>query len=292
VPDELEQYAATIAPRIDRLFIAGHRSARVHTRQIRESLEPESLGVLIDLRIPLLAHGGMAFSEARAIQRYLPPTHTRTGLDDQQRLGTLSVSGGQWFPSPRGTRILAHLTAALEQGTSELWSRYIDDCERAITIAAVVILTARTETSCQRFPAFHAVNPCLDATSPIRLWLHLAMLRYLRADAHAIAWSDAGLDAVGAIILTHLCHSQTPTCVEQIERIVSESPCVRAALSRLEGLGWIVGTGGRWEATESGRNARASIEEATNDINCTFFRVLPREHRLDLLALLDELPST
>ncbi len=77
--------------------------------------------------------------------------------------------------------------------------------------------------------------------------------------------------------------------VEQISRQMPYPDEVAGSLERLRARGWLQELKGGWEPTEQGRNARSSIETATDRGMARFFDVLfPAEQDLlpELLAAL------
>lgn len=139
-----------------------------------------------------------------------------------------------------------------------------------------------------------AAGPAECAGSAFLLWSWLSALRYLRSDAHAIAWSNAGLSAVEIRLLTLLCHTEEHQSVnyfrenfpEEVERVPLEQ-----ILDALCVGGWAEASDGVWGSTEVGRRVRQQIESVTNVSSSPPFMALGAEEREQLFEILSLLPD-
>jgi hypothetical protein len=288
--EPLPEFAATLAPEVDRAFIAGHTAARPFARVLAARLALNGFGILVDLRLPLLHSRGMSYAEARAIQRYIDPDQTQAGIDEVVARGLIAPRDGRWLPTELGRGVLDGLTAGLVDGTATLWSEQGVSCSTVIKVATTVIDTV--SASPESLPAFRAVlagRPPTGFAVPYTCWWCVAALRYLRADDHAAAWMSAGLDAPGASVLTHLCHNHSAQSVTEIGDRVAWRGSLGAALDRLRSAKLIEEAKGGWSATEAGRRMRGAIESATNDRNGAWYRVVTADRSAELLDKLRDL---
>jgi hypothetical protein len=285
--DSLPSYAATLAPEVDRVFIAGHSAARPLVRVMAQQRALSGFGILVDLRIPLLAVEGMTDGQARAIQRYIDPEDTRAGIDDAVARGFIERRCDRWLPTEMGRLVLDGLSAALVDGTAGLWGEQSAACEAVAAVASRVVDAA--ECSAEPLPAFRTVlggRPPLGTSPPYTCWWLVATLRYLRADDHAFAWAKAGLDAVEVSVLTHLCHSDSPQTVIDIGGRVPWHRAVPGVLGRMRSEDLVEEAKGGWRITEAGRRVRSAIEAVTSVRNGAWYRVLAANELSGLLESL------
>jgi hypothetical protein len=277
----VSEYAATIAPYIDRLFIAGHAAARPHARRLLTELNVERPGPLIDLRALLLRPQGMIFPEAQAVERYVSLEALRLALELQVEQGTLDLQDGAWKPTTRGGAVLEGLTEALEHGLERLWGSDEAVVREAHDLAAMATDSAAQSVSLTRYPAFAAKRssmlPC-EASPSFRLWTQLDALRYLRADAHAAAWQETGLNAAEAATLTDLWRGVRGLAID-------------STVSSLHARGWAEATKEGLQISARGRTAREEIERRTDELNAPAYVALSRSQGDRLLELLAMLPS-
>jgi IS5 family transposase len=292
---QLHSYVAHLAPEVDRLFIAGHRAARPFATTAAEALRFNGFGALVDFRRPLLHPEGMELRSALALERYLNPAGVEAMLDRHVAAGHLTRRGDRFAATETGRRVLETLSAALIQGLNSLWADRKADVADANVLTSRVVLRGTVILSEDSFPAFYAnaADRNAEPGTPFGLWSDLATLRYLRADAHALAWREAGLARTEILCLTELCHRETAVDVSALEEAMT-LPRVElaAALSRLRLFGWVDDQGGRWSVTEAGRSSRHdTIERATNAHNAPPYKALTAHERLYLLTILRGIPE-
>lgn len=285
--DDLVKYAAAIAPQIDRLFIAGHIAARPHANAVKGQFGVIDLGVLVDLRRLLLASTGMTLDGAAALERYVAREDIQGDLTFQVSEGLLRRGGERYWPTERGEALLLALTEALAQGCDDLWRADECTCRTAVHYLQRVIAEAESILLPGLYPAFSAKRRGYvreRENLPMRFWTALDTLRYLRADAHALAWSQAGLTAPEARVLTDVCHKSGVLLVERDSR---ES---RALTSLIE-AGLLSSDAGLPTVTEEGSRQRDEVEQATNRHNSGPYAVLSSSERGELLSVLESLPT-
>jgi hypothetical protein len=290
-PDLLE-YVARLAPQIDRLFIAGHRAAAPLTRELRVELgRPRT--VMIDLRKLLLSPTGMTAPQAEALERYQDPREIAATIDQHVREGLLRRHRTGIVPTERGRDLLLKLTDILGRAVDGLWGDG-ESVSRA-TEPALTAVQAAQRLPPDRYPAFSAERAGYMPESPspaMALWSNLATLRYLRADAHALAWHEVGLSVREIQILTALRYNPRPRRVSELwgNHDAEEGP-VLAALDALCSRGWVARVGGECELTESGRRVRTAIEVRTNDLNAPPYLAIASLDRDVFLTALQQLQA-
>jgi len=131
-----------------------------------------------------------------------------------------------------------------------------------------------------QYPAFHAILPRFlpsQESDAYRVWSLCAALRYLRADAHAVAWQTAGLSGPEVQVLSALWRGdEVPGGMEYPARLVQ--------------LGWLEIEGRTLAITAAGRAVRDAIERATDERNALAFAPHAPHERTVLLLLLRRLP--
>ena len=292
---ELMEFAAALAPVVDRLFITGHRAARPFAVELRQRLGVSSFGPLIDLRRQLLSPSGMTVQDALRKQPGTPLDELQAALQDSVINGLLEGEGTLFTPTDRGCQVLDGLTDALSRGLGSLW-RDAAGPEHAIRAVDMVIQHAGNTLAAADYPAFTVERAGADANPtdyPLTLWTHLSTLRYLRADAHALAWHPFTDMWSETITLTALCYTEGSNRVDvrREERTLIDDDCFSQPFAALEERGWARRVGDGWEATPAGRQTRRQVEENTNAFNAPPFSVLRDRQRIDLLRLLRELPA-
>jgi hypothetical protein len=241
----------------------------------------------------LLSASGVTLAQAQVKNRYADPRGLLALLEEHVQQGLLQRTGEVYRPTERGRDVLLGLTEALNQGTASLWSQFRTALPEAVELTRAVIERAVELLPASRYPAFAAECSGYMPAHPLRgfaLFTHLATLRYLRADAHALAWSGAGLDATQATCLTELRQATAPVEVEELPggRDPEARALLATALDRLRGRGWAQGSGGRWRLTAEGLQGR---ERATNRYNAPPFDAVTEAQRGRLLETLTGLPD-
>ena len=292
----LSACAAELAPEIDRLFVAGHGAARPIAIPVLQGLGVSHAGILIDLRRQLLSPGGCTLEQATAKQRYADPASVEAALREQVRRGLLQEQHEAFRATREGETVLVGLTDALARGIHALWSGHEPVVGDAGDIAASVVEGVTEALQTERFVAFEAERYGFlpDKPSPGEvLWSHLSALRYLRADAHALAWREAGLNRAEIRVLTAVWRSSE----EPGRRPGDEADAENQAKETLQRRGWLrlrrngVGAFESWELTPEGHAARDAIEAATNRYNAPPLAAISAAQRELFLRLLLQLPA-
>lgn len=295
ISPELIRYVAAVAPEVDRLFIAGHRAARPFAVELSQRLGVTSFGPLIDLRRQLLSLSGMTVQVAHWKQRGTPLDELQASLEDGVSRGLLRREASLFTPTDRGREVLDGLTDALSGGLAPLWGNGAE-LEQAIQAVEMVIQHAENTLNPVDYPAFtveHAGAGVDPSNYPLALWTHLSTLRYLRADAHALAWRPFTEMWPEKILLTALCYTNGSNRVDvrrEESRLIDDDR-LSPYLATLKERSWARQAADGWEATPAGRLTRRQVEENTNTFNAPPFSVLPDSRRLAVLRVLRELPE-
>ncbi|HLJ67416.1 MAG TPA: hypothetical protein VKX16_08655 [Chloroflexota bacterium] len=288
-PALLEAVAA-LTLEIDRLVIAGHRAAAPFARQLREELglnHMQDFGVLPTCRRLLLVPHGMTLAEGLALNRYHPPEEVKSTLQRHVDEDLLTSGGSRYAVTPSGRMLLIRLTSMLQTAIDSLWTD--GATVRGAVTAASALLKAVPALPRALYPAFSADRAGYlprDASPAFRLWSTLGTLRYLRADAHALAWRDAGLSAPEIVALTGLCAG----CLAAGNPESLHGPAL-LALHALASRG-LAHRCGTWEATDAGRALRTAIELQTNECHARALHSLGTATPQGLVERLRLLPPT
>jgi hypothetical protein len=281
---DLIAFVARLAPEVDRLFITGHRAAAPLARDLRAQLgSPRT--VLVDFRKLLLAPPGMTQQQGEALERYRDREEIAATIEQHVEQGLVYRDGERIVLTPRGRDLLLRLTDILDRAVSGLWAS-APTTTRAADTARAAVEMARNLPS-DRYPAFSAERAGFmpDSPSPaMLLWSNLATLRYLRADAHALAWREAGLTVREVSILTDLRYKPDSRGVRSVPEgdDAAQGP-VSVALEALRRRGWLATRDGGWIVTERGREARDVIERRTNELDALPYIDLDSRRREDFL---------
>ncbi|GAA3024257.1 hypothetical protein [Streptosporangium longisporum] len=203
--DDLPGYAASIGPLIDAVNLGVHIASRPSCRELTERSGLQA-DLLVDLRFVLpvrpLTPAGVA-----AVYRYNPLR--RSEIDVHLVQGTLAedtaptgapAQGGVLRATPAARAFIASLYEVHATVLGGLWAAQADRLPELAAIAGR-LLEAGAATGGAAFT--QASPPYEPAGTPpgVLLFNRLAALRYHRADAHAGAWTRAGLTAAEIVSL-------------------------------------------------------------------------------------------
>jgi DNA-binding MarR family transcriptional regulator len=284
--------AREIAPEVDRLFRAGHRAAAPRVQPVRERFQLQTFGALIDLRKLLLAPAGMLLKEALALERYQAPERVAEALQGHVEEGLVRRDGDVFRPTERGRAVLLALTEVQEEAVSNLW---VGREERMPELSALLDRAAERAAAtlpAELYPAFTAERQGYmptGAAPAYRIWSLLATLRYLRADAHALAWREAALTTTQILVISALWRDPGQT-MEQLSGALP-ALALEEVLGELRQRGWARQRTTGWVLTEAGRERREHIEFRTNALAASPFIALVPAERDRVLALLRGLPD-
>ncbi|MGI8692096.1 MAG: hypothetical protein ACR2JK_04245 [Geodermatophilaceae bacterium] len=183
-----------IAPVIDRLVIAVHRAGSERGRALAQRLGLIQFGFLIELRLALPVRP-VSPAGVRAITRYAASADVESSLVGHAQDGLVTIGpDGSIDATDRSREFYTELFPLHDEVATELWTA------RADTLPALGELTNRVllEGIPTGGDAVGATTPPYEppgAGPALLLFNRLAALRYHRADAHAAAWSAAGLTA-------------------------------------------------------------------------------------------------
>jgi hypothetical protein len=241
---------------------------------------------MIDLRKLLLSQEGMTLDDSLALERYVEPEQLSQALQERVREGLLREQEGHYSPTERGTDVLCRLTDAQKEGITDLWHGMEQELREAAALAGKAIAGAADAVRALDYPAFTAERAGFlpDPITPAYLlWSHLGTLRYLRGDAHALAWREHGLDAVQVGVITALWKSEG--------RHKARDRAAQTALATLTTRGWVEEGDGRPRLTAEGREHRDQIEWKTNLYATPPLEVLTEKERATFVTAVKKLPS-
>jgi hypothetical protein len=192
--DDVEAYAAAIAPVIDRLRIG-----------VMERVAPKMAPVGMRLGVgeaggrtlAMLRNVGttrsVAIAEVEAVFRYLPEAEVAKGIAQLDGAGLVEAAGpGRLRLTEEGQGVVGELRHHGAVVAAELWP---DDARLGqLDVLAGRALDAARQTG---GAAFSVMDPGNDPSTetPDRLAERLAALRFHRYDCHVAAWTAAGLTA-------------------------------------------------------------------------------------------------
>lgn len=183
--------AELVAPVVDRVAIGIHRAARSEGPDLLRRHGLSSAVPLIELRLGLPLRP-VPLPQARAVLRYVDGPDFAAGLAAQVEAGVVAIADEAVVLTDAGRLFCADLSDVHERTADRLWSA------RGATLPGLADLAGRLVQAAQADPpgpAFLAWAPAyepVDAAPGLLLFGRLCALRYHRADAHAVAWTEAG----------------------------------------------------------------------------------------------------
>ncbi len=274
--EELADFAAAVAPHVDRLVLAVHRQPRVsHAAEIaawRDDVGLDAPGLLINLR-PFINDGIESADLLERLHRYEPPVVRAESIAAAIAAGVIT---DQVTATPRGVEFAARLTELQRTTINELWAGHhgvFDLIEPLTTVVDAIPDRYPTEpfTLARAFAVLDRPKP----PGPYLVHHLLTVLRYLRADAHSEVLAEAELTPGEAARLD-----------EEWREL--EGPSHPEPLEELALRGFVTQDG---ELTDEGRKYREAIEHETNSLAATAWDALDAGQRHAVLALLAELPD-
>jgi len=187
---DLAGFAASIAGDIDAATISIHPASRPAAVRVLHAAGLDRGGLLVGLLVPLLA-GPADIAALHSIERYAPPDRFTGALDEHVAQGMLIRSADSVRATPAGRELLLGIRQAQGAAITSLWA------DRGHAVTALEPLADRVLAAViEPGTAFVLMTPPAAAASPAHA-LHdrITALRYHRADAHATAWTAAGLTA-------------------------------------------------------------------------------------------------
>ncbi|MFG1709700.1 hypothetical protein ACFLIM_41620 [Nonomuraea sp. M3C6] len=183
---ELSGYAAAIAPVIDAAHVNVHAAARRSAIELAET-SGVTPGFLVDLRF-VLPLRSLTRPELGTIYRY---GDAELGLQEHLREGTLTEDGdGVLRLTDKGLKFIHGLYDLHAAAAERVWAGY--------DLPELAGLVGRVLDRAERVPggALELMAPPYEPEEGppgLLLFNRIAALRYHRADAHAVAWREAGL---------------------------------------------------------------------------------------------------
>lgn len=298
-PDDLARYARDVAPHVDRLAIAVHKHGRPAGAALLREFGLSSAGILIDARAILLA-GPISLDDLSVIARYTPRERLAAALDVYVQQGILDRDDSAETPlyacTTRGRDLLLRLTEQQGQTITALWAVHTELLPSLVLAATRVVDHAAARLPPERYRAFfgqHAAPAPLGASPAHLLLTRLTTLRYLRADAHALALAAAHLDPGEAQALTALWRADPASMAFDDPASTGDESAAdaRDALPRLRARDLVEQEGSRWRISAPGRALREEIEAATDRAAAPPFAAFDADDRAAFLRGLARLPD-
>jgi hypothetical protein len=208
VPDLVElspaRFAALVAPAVSRVFVAGIESGRAQGGRelVGRYGGPSAAGNLIEFRTSLAWPGrAVSRTEAAGVCRYRDLDEFDRTVDEHVQHGMLErTDDGGFRATERGLEFLTELYDLHGRATGELWKRQQHMLGRLVP-ALGTLVRAATVTGGDAFAAMTPVWEPRGAPAGLLVFNRLSALRYHRADAHAAAWTAAGLTAAEMVTM-------------------------------------------------------------------------------------------
>ena len=266
--------AKDAAPEIDRLVYAVGRNARRLDEDglaaVLEAAGLDSPGRLNGLGDLILA-GALTDEVVELRYRYMADGDRTKFLDDAVAEGRLDFADGFYGASDPVLALLSFTETRRGAAAAELWGGFVSEVQELTAFCGEVIGASGESPLLQ---AYEGVP--LPEGAELRLFALLERMRYLRSDAHALAWGAAGLTAGDMVELTPIWYGKEPRGVEP-------------TLASLEERGLLKhGT-----LTKQGQAVRDGIEAETNRLAQQGFDALgDRGDRfVELLVTLPDEPA-
>lgn len=238
------EYAARVAPEIDRLVLAVNRRASVASRQSASEMAA-SVGLPTLASLPHYAEFLLAgqMSESVLLTRlpYLPADELQARFETWRQLDLVTGPADRMVAAPDLVAVLETILDARAQVAADLWSDAASFGPASELVERVLdLIPDRFELAAAHLRLPAPPDPYL------RLHRRLTTIRYARSQAHVGAWRAERLDAGQASSMTLMLSGGRPEA--------------SAGLDELEARGLAE----QGELTLAGRKLRARIEEATN----------------------------
>ncbi len=273
---ELADYAADVAPHVDRLVLAVHRQSRAaHAAGVatwRDDAGLAAPGLLINLR-PFINDGVENADLLGRLHRYEPPGSNEAAIGAAVEAGVMTP---EFEATDRGRELAARLTELQRATINELWA------DSEAVFALVEPLTTVVDNLPRHYPGEEFMLTwafvALDRPKPPGPFLvhHLlTVLRYHRADCHSEVLTEAEL---------------TPGEAARLDEVWRqlEGDHHGPTLEELVLRGLVTSAG---ELTDDGRTYRQAIEDETNSFAATAWSDLDDDVRTDVLQHLASLPD-
>lgn len=259
----IEERAAVTAAEVDRVVIGVHQSvtdeARSRVRNAVSALGLESIAYWSDLTVFMVA-GRLTNDVVRDRFRYAAP-RAEAAISALRERGFIDEAGR---PSASFRSVIDVVDSRRTATAGDLWA----SSAHLTALAADAAVMLRRGAGPLVEP-YRALNEPDDAVG--LLWHRLIGLRYLRADAHAAAWLDAGLTAAQISGLTTAWRGGQ---VESPQRELVDHGFLSAA-----------GT-----ITEAGAQLREGVEADTNRRSEPCYQAIGHRSWTGWMAAMAELP--
>lgn len=202
-------YPAIVRPVVDRVYGGLRAAGRDRGRLVMEKygLDPQDLGLLPNFYFAILARPISAEGLA-AVTRYYEAAQVSTAVSATVEHGLVVVdAAGAMQLTELGHGVLTELQDAIAAGAEQLWTTRRPALPGLAALPRLNDLVARLLVAGKVTggAAFTAMSPPYEppgASEVVLFCNRLGSLRHHRSDAHAAAWSAAGLTAPDILKLT------------------------------------------------------------------------------------------
>jgi hypothetical protein len=191
----LASFAAMMAPVVDRLVISvSHAvdSEALNALKGENRFHPKALSLIA----ANLASGRMREEDLGLLSRYQHFGSHQPFLEGLQERGAITIGAdGAITPTPAGLEMAQGIARLQASAVTALWNPRVNGVAKAAPLVAQCAAAACADDSPLAQYAKQAWMP-EDASPATKVWNDLTVLRMHRADAHAKAWTEAGLSAL------------------------------------------------------------------------------------------------
>ena len=223
--------AKDAAPEIDRLvFGVGRNARRADQDGLAAMLEAAGLdspGLLNGLG-DLIVAGALTDEVVELRFRYMADADRTKFLDDAVAEGRLEFADGFYGASESVLALLRVIEARRGVAAAELWGGFTSEVGELTAFCSEVIGASAESPLLEVYEGVP-----LPEGAELRLFALLERMRFLRSDAHAFAWSAAGLTADDMVELTPIWNGKEPRGVESTLASLKERGLLKhAALTK------------------------------------------------------------
>jgi len=188
-----EQYAAAIAPEIDRVRIAIAHSIRDHFGPLMLAAGvPPAAGQMLGMLRNLGPDRVVSRAAVDRVFIYQAAGSVDTALDELAAAGVVTHSETDVALTARGAEVIDRMYAITREIVGEMWRDVTHDFGELHTITAKA-MDAAAQTGGLGYSLMAPLYEPPGATPTTRFAESLTPLRFHRFDAHIAAWMSAGL---------------------------------------------------------------------------------------------------
>jgi hypothetical protein len=191
------QFAALVAPAINRNFRSAMRTVRENggADLVGRNGGQAAVGPLIIFRHSIAEPGRLiTWEQFAAVARYRNVAEERARVESAAGHGKLTVDEAGLRATDAGRDFLHEVWAGQDEALGAAWAEHGTRVDRLADVLARLV-DAATLTGGMAFAAMTPTYEPPEANNAARVLNRLGLMRFHRMDAHAAAWSAAGLTA-------------------------------------------------------------------------------------------------